>query len=121
MAVWPVVFALAGGPARPSATFAELRQALTHCFAAPPRAAGSLVTVRFSLKRDGTVFGRPRVTFLKLMGRPEDRAAFEKAVAESLNACTPVSLAPGLGAVIAGQPLTVLFPGDGRAPVLRGF
>ena len=98
-----------------------MRRALTRCFAAPPRASGSLVTVRFSLRRDGTVFGRPRVTYLKLAGRPEDRAAFEKAVTDGLNACTPVRLDPALGAIIAGQPLTLLFPGDGRAPVLRGF
>ncbi len=61
------------------------------------------------------------MTYLKLMGRPEDRAAFERAVAASLDACTPVRLDPAFAAVIAGQPLTVLFSGDGQAPVLRGF
>ncbi len=122
MVAWPVVWiALAGSPAEPVATFGALREALSRCFAAPPHAGGSVVTVRFSLRRDGAVFGRPRVTYLKLAGRPEDQAAFERAVAASLEACTPVRLDPDLAAVIAGQPLTLMFSGDGHAPVLRGF
>lgn len=122
MAAWPLVLmALAGPSQEPAASFAALRQALTHCFIAPPHTRGSVATVRFSLRRDGAVFGRPKVTYLQRAGRPEDQAAFEKAVAASLDACTPVRLDPGLAAVIAGQPLTVLFSGDGTAPVLRGF
>ena len=122
MVGWPVVWiALAGSPGEPVATFGALRDALTRCFAAPSHAGGSAVTVRFSLRRDGAVFGKPRVTYLKLTGPPEDRAAFARAVTASLDACTPVRLDPDLAAVIAGQPLTVMFSGNGKAPVLRGF
>ena len=119
---WPLVWiVLAGLQDSPVATFGELRQALTHCFAAPPHTDGSVITVRFSLRRDGAVFGRPRVTYIKLAGRPEDGTAFEKAVTDSLEACTPLHLDGYFAAVIAGQPLTVLFSGDGSRPVLRGF
>ena len=113
--------ALAGPQGSGVATFGELREALTHCFAAPSGTRGSTVTVRFSLRRDGTVFGKPRVTFVKLSRRADEGAAFEKAVAASLDACTPVRLDPRFAAVIAGQPLTILFSGDGSRPVLRGF
>ncbi len=100
----------------PSATFRALEHALTHCFQAPPHADGSAITVRFSLKRDGSVFGVPRVTYARLAGTAEDQALFRQAVVASLDACTPVRLSPALAATIAGHPLTILFSGD--RPVL---
>ena len=111
-AVWPLVLiASAGGPAQPSATIRELGHALTRCFEAPPRSEGSQITVRFSLRRDGTVFGKARITYSRLVGAADDQALFARTVAASLDACTPVSLDPGFGAVIAGKPLTILFSG----------
>ncbi|WP_158808162.1 hypothetical protein [Beijerinckia sp. L45] len=116
-----VLIAASMSPAEPSATFRELSRALTQCFEAPGRADKSEATVRFSLKRDGTVFGKPRLTYAHLVGSPEDQAAFEKAVVAGLNACTPVQLSPGLAALIAGQEITISFSGRGHVFSIRGL
>jgi hypothetical protein len=115
--VWPVVMILVAGspPAAPVATLRDLGPALTACFRAPDHSAGSQVTVRFSLTREGTLLGRPAITFSKLVGNPEDQRAFVAAALGGLAACTPVRLTPGLGGAIAGRPLSVRFIGGGPA------
>ena len=108
-------------PLPPSVNFRELGHALTRCFQAPPRTEGMQVTVRFSLRRDGSVFGKPRVTYFHPAGSQDDQAAFEKAVASSLDACTPVRVAPDFAAAIAGHPLTILFSSTRQVLSTGGF
>ena len=118
--VWPMIMILvAGSPSTaPVATLRDLGPALTACFRAPDHSTGSQVTVRFSLTRDGTVLGRPTITFAKLVGSPEDRRAFMAAALGGLAACTPVRLTPGLGGAIAGRPLSGRFIGGGPAKAI---
>ena len=110
-----ILQAVAGtAPGAPVSTLRDLGPALTACFHAPEGSAGSEITVLFSLTRQGAVLGKPRITYSRLVGRPEDKKAFVEAALGSLAACTPVSMTPGLGGAIAGRPFSVRFLGGGR-------
>lgn len=95
----------------PVDTLEALGQALTACFQAPAGSAGSVMTVLVSLRRDGTVLGRPRITFSHLVGPPDGKRAFVAAALGALKACTPVAVTPALGGAIAGRPFTIRFLG----------
>ena len=97
----------------PIATLHQLGPALTACFHAPARSAGSELTVRFSLTKDGAVLGTPKITFSRLVGGHQDQQAFVAAALKALDDCTPVAVTPGLGGAIAGRPLSVRFVGSG--------
>jgi hypothetical protein len=58
------------------------------------------MTVRFSFNVTGEIDP----------GAPEQvRAAYERALLDSLNYCTPLPFSPDLGAAIAGQPYVLRF------------
>ncbi len=107
--------AIASGPTPPADTLEALGGALTACFRAPEGSTGSSITVLVSLKRDGTVLGKPRITFSHLVGRPEDQRSFVRAALDSLASCTPVAVTPALGGAIAGRPFSIRFVGGGPA------
>lgn len=98
-------------PQSPADTLEALGQALTACFEAPAGSSGSEMTVLVSLRRNGTVLGRPRITFSHLTGDEDQRRAFVAAALGALKACTPVSVTPGLGGAIAGRPFSIRFVG----------
>ncbi len=107
-AVW---FVVAPTAHRTVDTLDALGQALSACFRAPEGSTGAQVTVQVTLKADGTVLGRPRVTFAHLVGSPENKRAFLEAALGSLKVCTPVPVSRGLGGAIAGRPFTIRFVG----------
>ena len=113
-AAWQVLATVLVAQASPVSTIRDLTQALSSCFRAPEGTAGSQLTVRFSLTREGAIQGKPAVTFSKLLGSPADQRAFVAAVLGGLAACTPVPLSPGLGNAIAGRPLSLRFRAGGR-------
>lgn len=92
---------------RPAASLAELWQVLSSCAqitGVPAGAAGSEVTVLFSLKRDGSLLGQPRITHSRLTGGPDEQRAFVSAALSGIASCLPVPVTPGLGGAIAGRP-----------------
>lgn len=95
----------------PADTLDALGRALTACFAAPAGSAGAEITVLVSLRRDGAVLGRPRITFSHLVGSVAAQRDFVGAALASLKACTPVAVTPGLGGAIAGRPFSIRFIG----------
>ncbi|KAA2243956.1 hypothetical protein [Salinarimonas soli] len=94
-------------------TLRDLGPALTACWRAPPETDGSEVTVRFSLKRDGSLLGQPRITYSKLVGDSGRQRAFVSAALGALAECLPVRLSESLGGTIAGRPLTIRFGARG--------
>ena len=54
----------------------ELGSALLECWHPPVGTERSSVTLRFSFRRDGSVFGQPRVTHVDVDGEEEARRAF---------------------------------------------
>ena len=73
-----------------------------------------MASVRFSLRRDGTLFGQPRVTWETRRGDAALQARFTRSVLDAVRSCTPMRLSAGFGASIAGRPFIIRF--HGRAP-----
>ncbi|MCJ2132679.1 hypothetical protein MKK69_01110 [Methylobacterium sp. J-026] len=70
-----------------------------------PEAAGSEVTVLFTLKRDGTLQGKPRITYARLVGDRDQQQAFIAATLSAIAGCFPIAITDGLGGAVAGRPI----------------
>ncbi|WP_186417539.1 hypothetical protein [Bosea sp. CS1GBMeth4] len=94
----------------------QIGPALRRCWHPPALEAGASAsaTVRFSLRRDGTLFGQPRVTWEMRRAPPGLRERFTDSLMRAVRDCTPMRLSPGLGGSIAGRPITIRF--FGRVP-----
>jgi hypothetical protein len=55
-----------------------------------------------SFKRDGSIFGKPRVNYVKPMNGSGNQALTESIV-KAIDACVPLEFSPRLAANIAGQ------------------
>jgi hypothetical protein len=89
----------------------EIGPAIGCCWRPPPLPAtvsGAMVTLRFSLTRDGEVFGVPRVTWqsTRQIG-PDLVAALRQSATAAVAACAPLRLSRGLGQAIAGRPFSI--------------
>ncbi len=96
---------------------ADIAPALRRCWSPPAIDGGDtgvMATVRFSLRRDGTLFGQPRVTWETRRTNADLRQRFTDSIVAAVRTCTPMRLSPKLGAAIAGRPLSIRF--HGRAP-----
>ncbi|WP_292890520.1 hypothetical protein [Mesorhizobium sp.] len=67
------------------------------------------LTLRFSLRRDGTLIGKPRATFSKLGQDDRLNKAFVASVLEALDKALPVPFTESMGGAIAGRILSPLF------------
>jgi len=91
----------------PADTLMDMRRAIGACLARTPLAAGSRVTIRFMMKRDGSVFGRPHLAWSHLEGDAEAQRRFLAAAVQAVDSCLPASVTPALGAAIAGRMFTI--------------
>jgi len=87
----------------PANTLRELYAAVGECVKAPAGLPGSEFTILFSLKRDGSLRGRRRITYTKLLGDPSDQTAFVRNVLTAFDKCLPLSITEGLGGAMAGR------------------
>jgi hypothetical protein len=99
------------GPAgaAPVDTLADLWRRLGDCArvdGVPMAAAGSEVTILFSLKRNGSLLGRPRITHARLLGSTADQHDFVAGALGAVSRCLPIPLTDGLGGAVAGRPLS---------------
>jgi hypothetical protein len=65
------------------------------------------VTIIFMMKRDGSVFGKPRITYSHLEGDAEARRRFLDDAERAIVACLPFKVTPALGGAIAGRLFSV--------------
>ncbi len=98
-----------GASNRPANTLRELFPALTKCWHAPAGSEGSTLTVAITLRRDGTMFGQPTITYSKLTSDADAQKRFVASALASLAACTPVAITDGLGGAIAGRRIFIRF------------
>ena len=102
--------------AAPANTLDALRAKIGDCLRpvhAPPT---STLTVLFTLKRDGGLFGKPRITYSALEGDPRDQKRFVEDALAAISNCLPIEITDGLGGAIAGRPIVVkIGPGKGAA------
>lgn len=102
----------------PVNTLNEVWRAIFGCWEAPPGSADMAITLTFSLRRNGTMIGEPRVTWSKLAGDEARQRAFVASVLEALAAALPLPLSDGMGGAIAGRPLALRFSAEAKAPEL---
>ena len=106
-----VLALLAANPAEaqgvPANTLSDLWRGLTRCMGAPGDNAGSELTIVFSLKRDGSLLGTPRITHSRLVGDADAQKAFVAVAIGALEKCLPVKITDGLGGAIAGRLLAI--------------
>ncbi|MGU3539469.1 hypothetical protein [Methylobacterium sp. A54F] len=91
----------------PAATLTELWRRLGACTRVsrvPVDALGSEVTVLFSIRRDGSLQGEPRITYSRLYGDEAAQRGFIGNALADLARCFPISITDGLGGAVAGRP-----------------
>ena len=98
-------------------TIRTMFAALRACWQPPPEDQarnGLQMSVRLSFTRDGKLKGEPRVTYVTPGTPPEAKQVYEQAIKSSLERCTPLPFARGMGGAIAGRPIAIRFI-DNRA------
>jgi hypothetical protein len=116
--VSPDAMAQDGGVANLAAMSARLKG----CWQPPalPRgSAGMEITVQFTFKRDGSLLGRPRITYERHDATDGERIIYRTAVMEALQRCAPMPFTSGMGEAIAGRPLTIRFDDRRTLPKAR--
>jgi hypothetical protein len=102
--------AAAQKPQAPLNTLSELGAALRACWVPPPidqSHPGMQITVQMSFKRNGELFGRPKITFETAGASDDERLAYRMAVAGMLQRWAPSPFTDALGGAVAGRPFTV--------------
>ena len=95
---------------QPLNTLHDVIAALRACWAPPPMdqsRPGMQITVQMSFRRNGELFGQPRITFESVGASDDERLAYRIAVAKMLKRCAPLPFTDALGNAIAGRPLTM--------------
>jgi hypothetical protein len=96
-------------------TLRQLFDALDACWIPPSMKhsrAGTEITIRFSLDRAGAIMGEPRFIYSTPTLPHDVKAAYQRAIADALNRCTPFRLSRSLGGALAGQPISTRFIDD---------
>ena len=104
--------AIAQSPPAALNTLNDLGAALRACWVPPPidqSRPGMQITVMMSFRRNGELFGQPRITFESAGATDDDCLAYRTAVSEMLKRCSPLPFTDALGNAIAGRPFTMRF------------
>ena len=94
---------LAAEESAPANTLMDMRRAVGACLSHTPIAKGSRVTIMFMLKRDGSIFGRPRISYAHLEGDEDMKRRFLESAERAVDSCLPIEVTPALGEAIAGR------------------
>ena len=111
--------ATAQTPPAPINRLNELEAALLACWVPPPldqSRPGTQITVLLTFKRNGELFGQPRITFVSPEASEEQRSAYRTAVAEMLKRCASVPFTESFGNGMAGAPMSMRFVDDREQP-----
>ncbi|SJM33207.1 hypothetical protein [Mesorhizobium delmotii] len=91
----------------PVDTIDEMFSAIFACWEPPPGTAGMTLTLQFSIRRNGTLIGKPRATFSRLGNDDTLNRAFVASVLDALDKALPLPVSDSMGGAIAGR---TLFP-----------
>lgn len=97
----------------------EVGKRILPCWHPPPLGndATHAVTVRVEFARDGSIIGKPWVTYVKTGPGAAARKAMVDSIRAALRQCTPLPFTARFGAAMAGYPLVIRFTQvHGRAP-----
>ncbi len=103
--------------AEPANTLKDLRRHFASCLAEGSPSPGSQITIVFALRRDGTAFGKPRISYSRLDRDSDRQQRFLTETAKAIDSCLPLKLTPALGRALAGRlfSVTISSPNPGRA------
>ena len=93
-------------PAAPANSLRELGAELNACLPPSDVSEDRELTIVLSVKRDGALLGKPRISYSKLPGDPEAERRFGETVERALDHCFPMSITDALGGAIAGRPFS---------------
>jgi hypothetical protein len=112
VAAWGALPVAVAQETRPANTLMDMRRQFGECMTGKPLGpAGSQLTIMFMMKRDGSIFGKPRITYSHLEGDQESRQRFVDDVERAVMACLPFTVTPALGGAIAGRLFSVTLGG----------
>jgi hypothetical protein len=74
--------------------------------------AGMQLTVQMSFRRNGELFGKPKITFESSGASDDERLAYRIAVADMLKRCASLPFTDALGNAVAGRPFTMRLVDD---------
>jgi hypothetical protein len=97
------------GSSDPVNTIKEMLSAIYACWKPPPGTAGMSITLQFSLRRQGTLIGKPRATYSNLGSDAALNRAFVASILEALDKALPLPLSDSMGGAIAGRILAPRF------------
>jgi hypothetical protein len=93
----------------------DMFAALRACWVPPPKEEaheGMEYTIRFALKRDGSMIAPPRMTYSTHEVPVATRDVYRGAIDASLKRCTPLHLSDGMAGAVAGRPIAIRFVDD---------
>ncbi len=110
------LISLAPAPARasPANTLMEMWSHFRFCLRSAHIDKGVDLTLRFSFKRNGTLNGKPMISYFNM---PDDEGMERRnaeAIALAIDHCVPVQISEALGNAIAGRPMWIRFHGPKR-------
>jgi hypothetical protein len=112
LAAFMVATVVAAEEARPANTLMDMRHQFGACMSGRPIGpSGSALTIVLMMKRDGSIFGKPRITFSRLEGDDEARQRFLDDAERAIDSCVPFRVTPALGGAIAGRLFSVTLGG----------
>ncbi len=93
----------------PIDTLKEMSDAIYACWKPPPGTAGMSLTLQFSLRRNGTLIGKPRATYSDLGTDAQLSRAFVASILKALDEALPLPFSDSMGGAIAGRMLAPRF------------
>ena len=82
-----------------------MSDAIYACWKPPPGTAGMSLTLQFSLRRNGTLIGKPRATYSDLGTDAQLSRAFVASILKALDEALPLPFSDSMGGAIAGRML----------------
>ena len=82
------------------------------CWKPPPASQANPdveITAIVTFRRDGSILGRPKITYESENATDNDRLLYRIAVMEALQRCTPMPFTEGMGGAVAGRPFAIRF------------
>ena len=93
----------------PVDTIKEMSDAIYACWKPPAGTAGMSLTLQFSLRRNGTLTGKPRATHSDLGTDTQLSRAFVASILKALDDALPLPFSDTMGGAIAGRMLVPRF------------
>jgi len=106
---------VAGADEHPLDSIREMFAALRACWVPPAKDEarhGMEYTIRFALKRDGTIIAAPRMTYSSHGVPTATRDIYREAIDEALKRCIPLHFSAGMAGAVAGRPIAIRFVDD---------